>query len=587
MDAATSASGDGLAISVSGQLAEKANNPSVGGTGVGIIAAGIILFLVFGSLFAMLLPLLSAVVSLGTAIGIIGLLSNVLKMPVFSSELVLLIGLGVGVDYALFIVSRHRQGLFAGRDPESSVVTSLDTSGRAVLFAGIVVCIALLGMFALGVNFLYGLAIASSIGVLLTVVAALTLLPAMLGFLGPKVLSRRQRKKLESGVRMRTEGEGFWDRWARTVERHPAGWGTAAFLVVLLIALPFFSLRLGFSDQGNDPPSTTTRQAYDALARGFGPGFNGPLQIVARVDAPGDQEALGRVAQAVGADPDVAAVTPPTVITGPNGQKVGVLIAYPKSAPQDAATTDLITRLRGTTIPKAVEGSQLTVLVGGITAIFTDFSHVLTSKLWLFIGVVVLLSFILLAVVFRSLLVPAKAAVMNLLSAAAAFGILTAVFEWGWLGGVFGVSRAGPVEAFLPVMLFAILFGLSMDYEVFLVMRIHEEWLRTGDNREAVRRGLAATGRTITAAAAIMIVVFGSFILGGERVIKEFGLGLSAAILVDAVIIRSALVPSLMLLFGKANWWFPGWLDRHIPRIHVEPEDLNEIDEDEPETSAA
>jgi putative drug exporter of the RND superfamily len=587
VDAATGASGDGLAISVSGQLAEMANNPSVGGTGIGILAAGIILFLVFGSLFAMLLPLLSAVVSLGTAIGIIGLLSNVLKMPVFSSELVLLIGLGVGVDYALFIVSRHRQGLFAGRDPESSVVTSLDTSGRAVLFAGIVVCIALLGMFALGVNFLYGLAIASSIGVLLTVVAALTLLPAMLGFLGPKVLSRRQRRKLRSGARMRTEGEGFWDRWARTVERHPAGWGIAAFLVVLLIALPFLSLRLGFSDQGNDPPSTTTRQAYDALARGFGPGFNGPLQIVARVNAPGDQEALGRVAQAVGADPDVAAVTPPTVITGPNGQKVGVLIAYPKSAPQDAATTDLITRLRDATIPNAVEGSELNVLVGGITAIFADFSHVLTSKLWLFIGVVVLLSFILLAIVFRSLLVPAKAAVMNLLSAAAAFGILTAVFEWGWLGPVFGVSRAGPVEAFLPVMLFAILFGLSMDYEVFLVMRIHEEWLRTGDNREAVRRGLAATGRTITAAAAIMIVVFGSFILGGERVIKEFGLGLSAAILVDAVIIRSALVPSLMLLFGKANWWFPGWLDRHIPRIHVEPEDLSEIDEEEPESSAA
>jgi putative drug exporter of the RND superfamily len=584
---ATAPSGDGLKISVSGQIAEQANNPSVGGTGVGIIAAGIVLFVVFGSLFAMLLPLLSALVSLGTAVAIIGLLSHILKMPVFSPELVLLIGLGVGVDYALFIVSRHRQGLFAGRDPESCVVTSLDTSGRAVLFAGIVVCIALLGMFALGVNFLYGLAIASSIGVLLTVISALTLLPAMLGFLGPKVLSRRQRKKLQAGIRLRHEGEGFWDRWARTVERHPAGWGIASFLVVLLFALPFLSLRLGFSDQGNDPPSTTTRQAYDALVQGFGPGFNGPLQIVARVDGSGQQQALQRVAQAVGSDPDVAAVTPLTVITGPDGRKVGLLVAYPKSAPQDAATTDLITRLRDTTIPKAVQGSQLDVLVGGITAIFADFSHVLTSKLWLFIGVVVLLSFVLLAVVFRSLLVPAKAAVMNLLSAAAAFGILTAVFEWGWLGPVFGVSRAGPVEAFLPVMLFAILFGLSMDYEVFLVMRIHEEWLRTGDNREAVRRGLAATGRTITAAAAIMIVVFGSFILGGERVIKEFGLGLAAAILVDAVIIRSALVPSLMLLFGKANWWFPGWLDRRIPRVHVEPEDLSEIDEEEPESSAA
>jgi RND superfamily putative drug exporter len=587
VNTATSSAGDGLAISVSGQLAEQANNPAVGGTGVGIIAAAIVLFLVFGSLFAMLLPLLSALVSLGTAVGIIGLLSHVLKMPVFSTELVLLIGLGVGVDYALFIVSRHRSGLFAGRDAESSVVTSLDTSGRAVLFAGIVVCIALLGMFALGVNFLYGLAVASSIGVLLTVASALTLLPAMLGFLGPKVLSRRQRKKLAAGERLRHDGEGFWDRWARTVERNPAGWGIAAFLVVLLFALPFLSLRLGFSDQGNDPTSTTTRQAYDALARGFGPGFNGPLQIVARVNGSAEQQAFQRVAQAVGSDPNVAAVTPASIITGPDGQKVGVLLAYPKSAPQDAATTDLINRLRDTTIPKAVHGSQLQVLVGGITAIFADFSHVLTSKLWLFIFVVVALSFILLAIVFRSLLVPAKAAVMNLLSAAAAFGILTAVFEWGWAAPIFGVSRPGPVEAFLPVMLFAILFGLSMDYEVFLVMRIHEEWLRTGDNRQAVRRGLAATGRTITAAAAIMIVVFGSFILGGERVIKEFGLGLAAAILVDAVIIRSALVPSLMLLFGKANWWFPDWLDRHIPRIHVEPEDLSEIDEEEPEPSAA
>ena len=585
VNTATSASGDDLHVSVSGQLAEVANNPAIGGTGIGIIAAGIVLFIVFGSLFAMLLPLLSALVSLGTAVAFIGLLSHLLKMPLFSPELVLLIGLGVGVDYALFIVSRHRQGLLAGRDPESSVVTSLDTSGRAVLFAGIVVCIALLGMFALGVSFLYGLAVAASIGVLLTVASALTLLPAMLGFLGPRVLSRRQRARMKSGTPPKAEGEGFWGRWAATVERRPALWGTAALLVVLLLALPFLSLRLGSSDQGNDPPSTTTRQAYDALARGFGPGFNGPLQIVARVHGSADETALKKVATAVASDPNVAAVTPPTFISGPNGQRVGLFLAYPKSAPQDAATSDLITRLRGHTIPAAAQGSGLVVYVGGLTAIFADFSHVLTSKLWLFIGVVVLLSFLLLAIVFRSIVVPAKAAVMNLLSAAAAFGILTAVFEWGWLGGLFGVSRAGPVEAFLPVMLFAILFGLSMDYEVFLVMRIHEEWLRTGDNRQAVQRGLAATGRTITAAAAIMIVVFGSFILGGERVIKEFGLGLAAAILVDAVVIRSALVPSLMLMFGKANWWFPGWLDRRLPKIHVEPEDLSEIDELEPQSA--
>ena len=252
---------------------------------------------------------------------------------------------------------------------------------------------------------------------------------------------------------------------------------------------------------------------------------------------------------------------------------------YPTSAPQDAATTDLINALRDGVIPPVVTSSGATVYVGGITAIFADFATVLTSKLPLFIGAVVLFSFILLALVLRSLVVPLKAAIMNLLSIAAAFGIVTAVFQWGWLGDLFGVSRPGPVEAFLPVMMFAILFGLSMDYEVFLVMRIHEEWLRSGDNGLAVRRGLSATGGTITAAAAIMIVVFGSFILGGERIIKEFGLGLAAAIFVDAVIIRTALVPSLMLLMGKANWWFPAWLDRILPRIHVEPEDLSELDE--------
>ncbi len=582
VDTAKSAAGPNLIVGASGLVASQATPPSVGGTGFGIIAAGVVLFIVFGSLFAMLLPLASALISLGTALGVIGLLSHVLGMPDFSSELVLLIGLGVGIDYALFIVSRHRQGLLAGRDVESSVVVAIDTSGRAVLFAGIIVCIALLGMFALGISFLYGLAIAASIGVLFTMAAALTLLPALLGFLGPKVLSRRQRRKLAATGPVGARKDGFWFRWAGTVERHPIVAGTVALVVIVALAMPFLSLRLGSSDEGNDPVGSPTRTAYDLLAKGFGPGFNGPLQITAQLHGQGDQAALDRVAAAVAADPQVVAVTPPVVIPVKDGTKVAVFGAYPSSAPQDAATTELIDRLRADTIPPAVEGSNLTVYVGGITAIFADFADVLTAKLPLFIGVVVLLSFLLLAIVFRSILVPITAAVMNLLSAAAAFGILTAVFQWGWLGGVFGVNRTGPVESFLPVMLFAILFGLSMDYEVFLVMRIHEEWLRTGDNREAVRRGLAVTGRTITAAAVIMVLVFGSFILGGQRIIKEFGLGLAAAILVDAVVIRSALVPSLMLLFGKANWWFPSWLDRVLPKIHVEPEDLDELDEDVP-----
>jgi RND superfamily putative drug exporter len=579
---AEAASGERVVVAVSGQLASWAMEPAIGGTGLGIITAGIVLFLVFGSLFAMAMPLASALVALGTAIQVIGLLSNVMKMPEFSTELVMLIGLGVGVDYALFIVSRHRQGLQAGRDPGSSVELAMDTSGRAVLFAGAIVCVALLGMFALGVNFLYGMTAAASIGVLFTMIAALTFLPAMLGFVGPRILSRRQRRKLAAGGHRPVTHHGFWARWSRLVEGRPILYGALALLVIAILATPFLRLRLGLSDQGNDPEGTTTRVAYDLLAEGFGPGFNGPLQLVAETTTPEQSAAMEQLATTIQGQPNVAAVTPITTIPAKDGSQVELFVVYPASAPQDAATTDLIDSLRTDVIPAAVGTSGATVYVGGITAIFADFAAVLNGKLPVFIGAVVLLSFLLLTMVLRSLLVPLKAAVMNLISIAAAFGIVVAVFQWGWLGGLIGVYRPGPVEAFLPVMLFSILFGLSMDYEVFLVMRIHEEWLRTGDNREAVRLGLSATGGTITAAAAIMIVVFGSFILGGQRVIKEFGVGLSAAIFVDAVVIRTALVPAIMLLMGKANWWFPRWLDRVLPRIHVEPEDLSELDEEEP-----
>jgi RND superfamily putative drug exporter len=578
---ATAASGDGVQIAVSGQLAQWANEPAIGGTGLGIVTAGIVLFLVFGSLFAMAMPLASALVALGTAIQVIGLLSNVMPMPEFSTELVMLIGLGVGVDYALFIVSRHRQGIQAGRDVGSSVELAMDTSGRAVLFAGAIVCVALLGMFALGISFLYGMAVAASIGVAFTMVAALTFLPAMLGFVGPKILSRRQRRKLAAEGPRHAHRDGFWAWWSRLVERSPVLYGALALLVIALLAAPFLSLRLGLSDQGNDPEGTTTRTAYDLLAKGFGPGFNGPLQVVAQTSGSDQATAMQELAATVQGQPGVAVVTPVTAIPVEDGSQVALFVVYPTSAPQDAATTALIDHLRDDVIPGAVGSAGPTVYVGGVTAIFADFAAVLNGKLPVFIGAVVLLSFLLLMMVLRSLLVPLKAAIMNLISIAAAFGIVVAVFQWGWLGAVVGVYRPGPVEAFLPVMLFSILFGLSMDYEVFLVMRIHEEWLRTGDNRAAVRRGLSATGGTITAAAAIMIVVFGSFILGGQRVIKEFGVGLAAAIFVDAVVIRTALVPALMLLMGKANWWFPRWLDRALPRIHVEPEDLSELDEEE------
>jgi RND superfamily putative drug exporter len=578
VDTATAAAGPHLQVAVSGQLAELTIKQSFNGTGEGAILAFIVLFLVFGSFFAAILPIVSALFALGTAIGLIGTLSHVLKMPQFSPILVLLIGLGVGVDYALFIVTRHRQGLVAGQKSENSIINAVNTSGRAVLFAGIIVCIALLGMFALGVSFLYGLAVAAAIGVLLTMISALTLLPALLGFLGPKVMSRKQKKNLaENGPRIvGADSKGFWPRWADLVQKRPVVSASLALLAVVAIALPFFSLRLGSSDQGSDPTGSTTRVAYDLLAKGFGPGFNGPLELVSVVSSPAQKDVIETVAHDVAKQPGVATVSPTIYLPSQTGSdsEVAFINVFPTTAPQDAATTDLIYQLRDDVIPHAVGDSGVKILVGGDTAIFVDFAHVLSAKLPLFIGLVVLLSFILLSIVFRSFVIPLTAAVMNLLSIGAAFGILVAVYQWGDLDELFGISRTGPVESFIPVMLFAILFGLSMDYQVFLVTRMHEEYLKSGDNRIAVRNGLAATGKTITAAALIMILVFGSFILGGEVVIKEFGIGLAGGILIDAVFIRMAVVPSLMMLLGRSNWWFPKSLDRLLPRVAVEAEDL-------------
>jgi putative drug exporter of the RND superfamily len=589
VDTATTADGHGVKVAVSGQLAEFSNKQSFGGTGPGAILALIVLLLVFGSIFAALTPLISALFALGTASGLVDLLSHVIKMPQFAPELVFLIGLGVGVDYALFIVTRHRQGLVAGNAAEESIINAVNTSGRAVLFAGIIVVIALLGMFALGVSFLYGLAVAASIGVLLTMTAALTLLPAMLGFIGPKVMSRKQARNLaENGPRIvGADSKGFWPNWADRVRSNPILPALGALIVIVAIALPFFSLRLGSADQGSDPAGTTTRTAFDMVSKGFGPGFNGPLQLAAVV-SPSQKGVMDSLVGRVMAQPDVASVTgipcggPDSTHACPifipdrhsPGKDVALLEVYPRTAPQDAATTTLVNDLRNTTLPRATAGTGVSVLVSGNTAFFIDFANVLSHKLPLFVGVVVLLSFILLSLVFRSLLIPLTAAIMNLLSIGAAFGILVAVFQWGDLGGIIGIGQTGPVEEFLPVMLFAIIFGLSMDYQVFLVSRIHEEYVKSGDNKVAVRNGLAATGKTITAAALIMILVFGSFILGGQRVIKEFGVGLAGGVLVDAVFIRMAIVPSVMMLLGERNWWFPRWLDRKLPKVAVEADHL-------------
>ena len=573
----TGATGHGLTVADTGALAENASNQSFGSSALGILLALVVLLIVFGSVFAALLPIVSALFALGTAIGIILLLSHGIGMADFAPELVLLIGLGVGVDYALFIVTRHRQGLVAGHDLETSIVNAVNTSGRAVLFAGIIVCIALLGMFALGVSFLYGLAVAAAIGVAFTMIAALTLLPAMLGFIGPKVMSRKQKRNLaEHGPRIvGSDNKGFWPNWADRVQRFPWLSAGAALAVVVVLALPFFSLRLGSADQGTDPAGSPTRVGFDLLSKGFGPGYTGPLMLVGVVQ-PDQRTAVDDVVRAVEQEPGVAQVAQPLYIPSrTGGGDVALVNVYPTTAPQDAATTDLVNRLRADTIPRAEGSSGLSMLVTGTTAIYIDFANVLAAKLPLFIGLVVLLSFVLLMIVFRSFVIPATAACMNLLSIGAAFGILVAVFQWGHGGSIIGINGTSPIEAFLPVMLFAILFGLSMDYQVFLVSRMHEEFLKSGgSNRVAVRNGLAATGKTITAAALIMILVFGSFILGGQRVIKEFGIGLAAGILVDAVLIRMCIVPSIMMLFGDANWWFPRWLDRALPKLSVDADDL-------------
>jgi RND superfamily putative drug exporter len=556
---------DQLQVELGGQAIEQARQQGGGGLLIGIVVALIVLFIVFGSFLAALLPMLGAIFAIGVGVGVIGLLSHVITMASFSQELSMLIGLGVGVDYALFIVTRYRQEVQRGVAPVDAAVNALDTSGRAVLFAGITVCIALLGMFALGVSFLYGVATAASIVVAFTVLSALTLLPALLSLFGRRVLTRRQRRAVDAGELTTTDESAAWARWSGVLQRRPALLAVAATLVMLALAAPFLSMRLGSSDAGSDPASSTTRKAYDLLAQGFGPGFNGPLQLVAETKSPEQRATFKRVVDAVARTPEVVAATPPVVV----GQGISLAQVYPKDSPQDKATNDLVQDLRKTVVPRAADG-QLKVLVGGSTAIGIDFSKVLAQKLPLFIGIVVLLSFLLLLAVFRSLVIPLMAAVMNLLSVAAAFGVVVAVFQWGWGAELIGVDRTGPIEAFLPVMVFAILFGLSMDYEVFLVSRIYEEWHKRGDNREAITHGLAATGRTITAAAAIMVLVFGAFVLGGERVIKLFGIGLASAVLLDALIVRSVLVPGLMLMVGKANWWLPSWLDRILPRLNVE-----------------
>jgi RND superfamily putative drug exporter len=535
----------GLRVELGNQIFSK---QEFGSEGIGLILAMIILLIAFGSLLAAGLPIATALVGIGCGVAIVKLVANGLNMPDFTTQAVLMISIGVGIDYALFIVTRYREVLESGRDPETSVVVALDTAGRAVLFAGSTVVIALLGLLVLNTETFRGVAIGTAIGVLVTMLASVTLLPALLGFVGRNIdrfgLPRRKQ---------RNQDDSFWHRWAGFVQRRrwPAFIGALVLLVVM--ALPVFSLRLGFGDAGNKPAGDTSREAYDLLAKGFGPGFNGPLLIAAETPhGASDLAVLTKLSQDLNGTPGVAFATPPR--PNPAGD-AAIMQVIPTTSPQDKATDDLVDRVRHHVVPQALAGSDVTVAVGGLPAAVDDFANYTFRMLPLVVGLVLL---------------PLKAVIMNLLSVGAAYGVMVAVFQWGWGINLIGVGKEGPIEAWAPLMLFAVVFGLSMDYEVFLLSRIKEEYDRTGDNAQAVADGLAVTARVITAAAAIMVCVFGAFVLGPDRALKVFGLGMAIAVLVDATIVRLVLVPATMELLGDKNWWIPRWLDRILPRIHIE-----------------
>ncbi|MDI9831026.1 MMPL family transporter [Streptomyces sp. KAU_LT] len=569
VDTAKAAETDGLQVELGGSAVALTESPG-GHTAeiVGVAVAAVVLFLAFGSLAASLLPIATALVSVGTAYAGIALLGHAMTVADFAPMLGMLVGLGVGIDYALFIVTRHRRGLKRGLPVTESITNAVATTGRAVVFAGATVCIALLGMLILRLSFLNGVAIAASLTVVLTVAASVTLLPALLSLIGMRALSRRERRRLAEHGPQPELPTGLAARWSAFVERHPKALGAIALAVITVLALPTLGLRLGTSDQGNNPAGSTTRQAYDLLADGFGPGVNGPLTLVTQVGGAEDKLALDNLDATLRATEGVASVTP---VTYNARSDTAYLTVVPESSPQSHRTSDLVDRLRDDVLPRAETGTSLDVHVGGMTAGYDDFADVIVGKLPLFVGAVIGLGCLLLLFAFRSLGIPLKAAVMNVAAVAAAFGVVVAVFQWGWGSELLGLGRAGPIEPFLPVIMVSVLFGLSMDYQVFLVSRMYEEWLETGDNRRAVRIGLAETSRVINSAAVIMISVFLAFVLSGDRVIAMFGIALAAAVALDAFVLRTLLVPALMHLLGGANWWLPRWLDQRMPRISIEP----------------
>ena len=602
---------EGLQVEVGGQALGEFEPPESELIGLGF--AIVILILSFGSVLAMGLPIGVALFGVGIGAGLITLLSNVISVPDFAVTLGAMIGIGVGIDYALFIVTRYREGLKAGLDPEQSTVVALDTAGRAVVFAGFTVVISLLGMYIMGLAFINGLATGAAVTVLVTMIASVTLLPALLGFAQRKIEVTRWRGIIAAGlVAVALVGLGLkiqpllvgvplavvvllaslvvaplrkelpprkekplrqtWAyKWSRFVQHRPWQISIATTAFLLLLSVPVLGLRLGFSDESNFAEGSTTREAYDLTSEAFGPGTNGPLLLTAELSSPQDLQVLVGLTETLSATDGVAdAVGPiPNTPQDPAAAQAAIIQLTPTTGPQDEATADLVNSLRDDVIPAATEGTGVVVNVSGAVAANIDFSSYLAQRIPIFFVAVLSLSFLLLMMVFRSLLVPLKAVIMNMLSIGGAYGIVVAVFGWGWGASLFNTA-GGPIEPFLPMMMFAIVFGLSMDYEVFLLSRVKEEFDRTGDPKGSVADGLAATARVITAAAAIMIVVFAGFVLEDNRIIKMFGLGLASAVFLDATFVRMLLVPATMELLGARNWWLPKWLDRILPTLNVE-----------------
>ena len=569
LEAAEPAEKAGLEVAVGAYVGQQLSKPETETSeAIGLAAAVIILLFAFGTATAMMLPIVSAVLGLTCALSIIRLLEHVLEVPGVAATLATMIGLGVGIDYALFIVTRHKLQLGEGMELRESIARATATAGGAVVFAGFTVVIALCSLAFAGIPLVSTLGFTAAVAVLVAVTAATTLLPAMLGALGPRINSLRI--KLGKTHPDDKEPHG-WRRWAERVSARPGSATAVSLLVLLVLALPVLQLDLGQNDISALPKETTSRQAYDALNKGFGAGVNGPLLIASEFTSPAEaKQVLPGLQKAIDGAPDVEAVGEATL---DKQGTVGVFTVLSESEPWADNTVDLVEDLRETTIPQALKGTEASAYVGGQTAGYIDLATQIADKLPLMIAIVVALSFFVLLVAFRSLLVPIKAAAMNLLSVAAAYGVVTAVFQLGWGSSLIGLEHAIPIVSFVPLLMFAILFGLSMDYEVFLLTQMKEHFKETGDAKRAVIEGLANTGRVITSAAAIMVCVFTSFVLNGDPVVKEFGVGLAVAIAIDSTLVRCLLVPAVMVLLGDRAWWLPRWMDRVIPHVSIEGEE--------------